>query len=361
MEINPKEITIRELVKNYQDNGNEGVSGFGGKLNIRPPYQREFVYKDKQRNLVINSINNAFPLNIMYWFVSGIDKYEIIDGQQRTISICQYIKNEFSLDGMSFDNIQDDAREKILNYKLRIYQCEGTDTEKLDWFKRINVIGERLTDQELRNAAYSGPWVTDAKRHFSKHGCAASGLASDYMSGSAIRQDYLATAIKWISKNKVLDYMSKHQREQNADELWLYFQAVINWVKSTFVGKRPHMTRGVNWGDLYDNYKDAKLDTGEIEKEIKELIEDDEVTNQKGIYTYVLTRETKHLSLRGFDRKTKQKTFELQNGICPKCDVNFEYNEMEGDHIKPWSKGGKTILENCQMLCGPCNKRWSDK
>ena len=361
MEIKLKDITIKELVENYQDNGNEGVSGFDGKLDIRPPYQREFVYKDKQRNLVIDSINKYFPLNVMYWFVSDVDKYEIIDGQQRTISICQYIKNEFSLNGKGFNNLQTDAQEKILNYKLVIYQCKGTDTEKLDWFKRINVIGEKLTEQELRNAVYSGSWVTDAKRHFSKHGCAASGLAGDYMKGSAIRQDYLETAIKWISKNDIIGYMLKNQHEQNANELWLYFKAVIDWVESTFIVKRLTMMRGVDWGDLYNKYKDAKLDTGEIEKEIKELIEDDEVTNEKGIYNYILSREKKHLSLRAFDNKTKLKTFESQNGICTKCDVKFEYNEMEGDHIEPWSKGGKTIPENCQMLCGPCNKRWSDK
>lgn len=216
MKIELKEITIRELTEGYVDNAENGVVGYNGKLDIRPPYQREFVYKDKQRDAVIETINKNFPLNVLYWAVCENGRFEVIDGQQRTISIAQYVNGDFSLNGLYFHNLQKDEQEKILNYKLMIYWCTGTDSEKLAWFKIINIAGEKLTDQELRNAVYSGTWVTDAKRYFSKNGCAAYQIGEKYLNGSAIRQEYFETAIKWISDNNIEEYMAKHQHEPNA-------------------------------------------------------------------------------------------------------------------------------------------------
>lgn len=355
MEIELKEITIEALSKNYVDNAEEGVLGYDGRLDIRPPYQREFIYKEKQRDAVIDTVIKNFPLNVMYWSVRDNGNFEIIDGQQRTISICQYINGTFSYNSRYFDNLQDDEQKKILDYKLMIYQCKGEDSERLNWFRTINIAGEKLTEQELRNAVYSGTWVTHAKQHFSKNGCAAYGLASDYMKGSPIRQEYLETAIKWISNNSIEKYMSKHATEQNANELWLYFKGVIAWVESTFMVKRPQM-KGVDWGFLYNEYKDKQFDTDKIEEETKKLMEDEYVDNKKGIYDYIMTRDEKHLSIRAFSDNIKQKAYEQQNGICNMCKKEFEYSKMEGDHIIPWSKGGKTTQENCQMLCIACNR-----
>ncbi len=216
MKIELKEITIRDLINGYEDNQEEGVVAFNGKLDVRPPYQREFIYKDKQREAVINTITKDFPLNVMYWAVREDGSFEIIDGQQRTISICQYVYNEFSYKERLFNNLQKDEKEQILNYKLMVYFCEGTDSEKLDWFETINIAGEQLTKQELRNAVYSGSWVTDAKKKFSKNGCPAYQIASDYLNGSAIRQDYLETAIKWFSENHIWQNINKMRT------LWLF-------------------------------------------------------------------------------------------------------------------------------------------
>ena len=199
MNIELKEITIRELTNGYEDNEEAGVIGYDGRLDIRPPYQREFIYEDKQRDAVIDTVTKDFPLNILYWAVREDGNYEVIDGQQRTISISQYVDSEFSLNGRYFHNLQKDEQEQILDYKLMVYLCSGTDSEKLDWFKIINIAGEKLTEQELRNAVYSGSWVSDVKRYFSKNSCPAYGIGSDYLTGSPIRQDYLQTAIKWIS------------------------------------------------------------------------------------------------------------------------------------------------------------------
>ena len=228
MKIELKEITVRDLTNGYEDNEENGVLGFGGQLDIRPPYQREFIYKDKQRDAVINTIIKDFPLNVMYWAVREDGNYEVIDGQQRTISICQYVEGDFAFNKRYFHNLQKDEQEQILNYKLMVYLCSGADSEKLEWFRTINIAGEKLTDQELRNAVYSGSWVSDAKRYFSKTGCAAYGIASDYVNGSPIRQDYLETAIKWISDDNIEQYMAEHQHDPNASALWIYFQSVIS-------------------------------------------------------------------------------------------------------------------------------------
>ncbi|HOK39383.1 MAG TPA: DUF262 domain-containing protein [Bacteroidales bacterium] len=365
MKIELKEITVRELTNGFKDNAEEGVVGYGGKLDIRPPYQREFIYKDKQRNAVIDTITKDFPLNVMYWAVREDGNFEIIDGQQRTISICQYVNGDFSINGMAFHNLTKDKQEQILNYKLMVYFCEGTDSEKLEWFKTINIAGEKLTDQELRNAVYSGTWVTDAKRYFSKTNCAAYQIGSDYLNGSPIRQDYLETAIKWISDGNIEDYMSKHQHDPNASALWRYFQDVITWVKATFPEKynkkRKKFMKGIDWGTLYNQFKDETYDTEKLEEEIAALILDDDVTNKKGIYPYVLTRNEKYLSIRAFTDAMKQKVYEQQKGICVKCNKHFEITEMEADHITPWHEGGKTIEENCQMLCKNCNRTKSGK
>ena len=231
MKIELKEITIKEVSEGYLNDEEEGVTGFKGNLNIRPKYQREFVYKDKQKNAVIETIRKDFPLNVMYWVKSEDGTYEVMDGQQRTISLCEYIAGNFSFNFQFFENLTDDEKEQILNYKLMVYFCEGSDKEKLDWFKTINIAGERLYEQELRNAIYTGTWLSDAKKYFSKSGCPAYGMASDYLKGSPIRQDYLQTTIDWISKGKIEEYMAKYQHKPNANELWLYFQNVTNRYK----------------------------------------------------------------------------------------------------------------------------------
>ena len=285
---------------------------------------------------------------------------EVLDGQQRTVSICEFIEGNFSINFQYFHNLEEDEKEQILNYKLFIYFCRGTDKEKLEWFKTINIAGEKLTNQELRNAVYTGTWLTDAKRHFSKSGCPAYSIGNSYLNGSSIRQEYLETAIDWISNGEIEKYMSENQHEATANELWLYFQNVINWIKVTFPEYRKEM-KGINFGFLYNKFKDEKLDIKKIEKEISELMQDEDVTKKSGIYSYVLTRKEKFLNIRAFTDKQKRESFERQKGICPECKEKFEIENMEADHITPWHEGGKTNSENCQMLCKECNRRKSGK
>lgn len=359
MEIEEKKITIRELASGYVDNEESGVFAYGGKLNVRPPYQREFIYGEKERYAVVDTAFHNYPLSIMYWSVNEDGTYEIIDGQQRTVSLCQYIAGDFAYNFMYFDNLPEDQKEKLLDYKLSICLCTGTESEKLEWFKRINIAGKELEPQELRNAVYHGPWVSDAKRYFSKTKGPAHKVGGDYLNGSPIRQDYLETAIDWISKGNIEIYMGKHQNDHTAVALWNYFQSVISWVEATFPKKRPIM-KGVEWGPLYNKYGQDVFDPAAFEDEIQKLILDDDVTNKKGIYPYLFTRDEKYLSIRAFTQAQKIKAYERQGGICPICGKHFEIGEMEGDHITPWSKGGPTTTENCQMLCVSCNRRkWS--
>ena len=359
MDIELQKVKIRDVISGYQNNEEEGVIGYNGKLNIRPKYQREFVYKDKQRDEVINTILKNFPLNVMYWCKSDDgNNYELLDGQQRTISFCEFCASKFSINNQYFHTLPQDIQEKILNYDLFIYICDGTDSEKLDWFKIINIAGEKLTDQELRNAIYTGEWLTDAKRHFSKTGCPAYGLANDYLNGNCIRQDYLETALDWISESKIEKYMADHQLEKNSNELWLYFTSVINWVQTIFPNYRKEM-KGISWGYYYNRYKDKQFDTQKLEEDVKLLMQDDEVTSKKGIYEYLIDGDERHLNIRAFTQNQKREAYERQKGICPNCNNHFESDDMEGDHITPWHAGGKTISENCQMLCKECNRRKS--
>ena len=357
MKIELKKIPIREVIADYKDEDEEGVTAYNGKLNIRPKYQREFVYKEDQRNAVIETIKNDFPLNVMYWMVRGDGGYEVLDGQQRTVSIGQYVNGDYSVKFNGriamFHNLTKEEQDQILNYELMIYFCKGTDKERLDWFRVINTFGEKVNEQEIRNAVYTGHWLSDAKLKFSKSSCAAYLLANDgggLVNGSPIRQEYLETTLSWINDGKIGDYMAKHQHDKNADELWEYFQSVIAWVRRTFTNYRKEM-KGVQWGQLYNKFKDKKLNSEKLETEVKELMQNEDVTKKSGTYPYVLTRDEKFLNIRSFTDKQKREAYERQGGKCPKCKKQFEIEEMEADHIDLWSEGGKTVAENCQMLC----------
>ena len=394
MNIELHKITVRELTRDYADNNENGVLAYGGRLDVRPPYQREFVYGEKERDAVIDTLTNGFPLNVMYWAVRNVAdcvpqsgqpicgdadsdrtdsicedadgdkaKYEIIDGQQRTISICQYVNGDFAFNFRYFHNLQPDEQEQILNYELQVYICSGSDSEKLKWFKTINIAGKELTEQELRNAVYAGSWVSDAKRYFSKNGAPAAKIGGDYLTGSAIRQDYLETAISWISDGNVEVYMSNHQHDPSAAPLWQFFQSVITWIETSFrpTKERKKIMKGVDWGMLYKQYKDQVFDFKAVDDEVKRLILDDDVTKKTGIYPYILTRKEKYLSIRAFTDAQKLSAYERQMGFCADCGQHFDLSQMEADHITPWHLGGKTVAENCQMLCRDCNRRKSGK
>ena len=359
MKINLQTVTVRELFQGYQNNEEEGVIGYEGKLDIRPAYQREFVYKDKQQQEVINTVRKNFPLNVMYW-VKSDDGYELLDGQQRTLSICDYINDGFAIKHQYFHNLTKDEQEQILDYNLQIYICEGESKEKLDWFKIINIAGEKLTTQEMRNALYSGPWLHKAKQNFSKTGCPAFDIAKDYMSGSPIRQEYLETVLDWASRGNIEDYMATSQHKKNANELWAYFNAVINWVKTTFPKYRTEM-KGLPWGKLYNDFGHTFPDVKILEEQVQRLMQDDDVTNKKGVYLYVLTGDEKYLNIRAFSQAQKRSQYEQQAGICPHCGEHFTEAEMEADHIQPWHEGGQTSNDNVQMLCKPCNRKKGGK
>ena len=363
MDIQLKEISVREVKEGYKDSAEDGVVGYNGKLNIRPAFQREFIYDEKERNAVIDTVVKGFPLNVMYWCDNGSGEYELLDGQQRTISLCQYVNNDFSINNRTFENLTQTEQDQILDYKLMIYICKGNDKEKLDWFMTINIAGEELTKQELRNAIYTGEWLTNAKKIFSRNGCPAYNIGSKLLSGSLNRQDFLQIAIEWIAltENKSIEaYMSEHQHDSNAAPMWLHFQTIINWVNTIFPIYRKEM-KGLNWGRLYYLYKNKPLDPAALENRIAVLMQDDDVTNRKGIYEYLLSGDEKHLNIRAFSDSMKRQAYERQNGICPMCGKNYDFEEMEGDHIDPWHDGGKTSAENCQMLCRPCNRRKSGK
>ena len=369
MKIDRIQISVNELCEGYEERGVDGIEGivaYGGLLDVRPPYQREYVYAPKERDEVIRTVKKGFPLNIMYWAKCEDGHFELMDGQQRTISICLYAaesERTFAVDEKYYFNLDKDIQKIIDDYILDIYICDGTPSEIHEWFKVINIAGKPLTAQELRNTAYTGTWLSDAKLHFSKPTCAAYNMGKDYVSGSPIRQEILETALEWIADRDGLEsierYMAIHQHDENANQIWIYYKRVIEWVQTIFPNTRKEM-KGIEWGLLYNNFKDAELDPDTLEKEIKRLMMDDDVTNKKGIYTFVLTGNERYLSIRAFSENQKREAYERQGGICPKCGKKYELREMQADHITPWSKGGKTVSDNCQMLCADCNRKKSD-
>ena len=372
MKIKPNNIKVKDIFEGFQDDGEDGVYAYGGKLTIRPPYQREFVYNLKEQEAVLHTILEGFPLNTMYWVKNGTDSYEVLDGQQRTLSVMNFLshKLQITINGKSYynDSLPDDLYNKLMNYEFMVYICEGTESEKLDWFEVVNVAGEELTKQELRNSVYTGTWLSDAKKHFSKRTCAAKGLSDKYITGDPNRQELLEKALIGICEYQglkdVTDYMAAHKSDPDADELWQYFQDVINWIQKIFPTYYSDM-KGLDWCHLYNKYHAASYNSTQLDSDVKRLHEDEEVQKNKGIYEYLLSKDNdpfaaKLLSLRTFSERDKQSVYSKQGGKCALCGRSFSYEDMAGDHIKPWSKGGQTIIENLQMLCKECNSKKSN-
>ena len=250
MNINKITIPVKDIIVGFsEDDRTSKVIAMDGKLDIRPEYQREFVYDEKKRDAVINTVMNGFPLNIMYFVDRGDETYEVLDGQQRLISICRYATNKFSVklpaatggyNSVNYPNLFDEQAQAFLDYELEVYICDGTEQEKLEWFQIINIAGEVLEAQEIRNALYHGKWLTDAKSVFSRRNCAAYRNYGKYMKGDYIRQKFLETAFAWKADDEgitgndaIAEYMQVHRDDDNANDLWDYFEKVFKWVNDT--------------------------------------------------------------------------------------------------------------------------------
>jgi hypothetical protein len=359
----------------YNQLEGKGLFGLAGKLVIQPEYQRNYIYAEgggKREQAVIHSLLKGYPLGLIYFNKVAADKFEVLDGQQRITSIGRFVTNKFAvMDGtnpQNFDSLPADQQKRILDAKLLIYECEGTETEIKQWFETVNIAGVPLNDQELLNAIYSGPFVTKAKEEFSNSQNANIQKWSAYIKGSANRQDFLERALDWVGKDDIGSYMSAHRKDRNINELKAYFNAVIDWVSTVFTDVLPEM-RGLEWGRLYETYHGKNYDPKKMSVAVQTLAADDYVTDRKGIFEYLLGGSTdkKLLAVRVFDEKTKRVAYNKQTqgaqgrdkSNCPLCAVGEDANnariykleEMDADHVSAWSKGGDSSAKNCQMLC----------
>jgi len=375
------EITVKDICEGFVYNEMEGKGLFGlsGKLTIQPEYQRNYIYADGKRDVaVIESILKGYPLGLIYFNKVSDDKFEVLDGQQRITSFGRFVTNKLDIrdeNGMeqNFNSIAVDKQEKILNTKLLIYECEGTESEIKEWFKTINIAGVPLNNQELLNAVYSGPFVTLAKEEFSNSFNSNIQQSSFYISGSVNRQDFLERALDWVSKGNIGDYMSRHRYDNNITELKNYFNSVLDWVSTVFTDAPPEM-RGLEWERLYETYRKQPYNPQEISEQVEKLYADPYVKNRKGIFEYILggLTDTKLLDVRVFDEATKKSVYAAQTAEaeeknisnCPLCAIGHDSNkgkiwkisEMDADHVAAWSKGGTTDSKNCQLLCKTHNR-----
>lgn len=366
---------VKDIVAGFQYNELEGRGLFGlnGKLVIQPEYQRNYIYADGKKDVaVIESVLKGYPLGLIY-FNKNKDKLEVLDGQQRITSLGRYITSKFAIkdaNGMEqyFNGLNEDIKNIILETPLLIYECEGTETEIKEWFKTINISGIPLNEQELLNAIYSGQFVTKAKAEFSNSGNANVQKWSSYINGNVNRQDHLKTALEWVSKGNISNYMSTHRNDNNINELKTYFTTVIDWIDTIFIDVENEM-KGIEWGRLYETYHNNAYNPDEVSEKLKKLYSDSYVKNRRGIFEYILGGEedTKLLEIRIFDDAIKKQTYDKQTNEaemkhtsnCPLCAIAnnsnsskiYRINEMDADHVTAWSKGGATDIKNCQMLC----------
>jgi hypothetical protein len=369
------DISIKDICNGFTYNELEGkgLYGLSGKLTIQPEYQRNYIYADGTRDVaVIESILKGYPLGILYFVKTGEDAFEVLDGQQRITSFGRYVIGKFAVkvNGMEnyFSGLNEDLQQKILNTKLLVYECEGTETEIKEWFKTINIAGIPLNEQELLNAIYSGKFVTEAKREFSNSQNANVQKWKAYIKGDVKRQDFLSCALDWVSKGEKEKYMSEHRNCDNINEIKTYFTTVIDWISGVFKSVEKEMC-GLKWGELYEKFGGNPYNPDEVDKKIKELYADGSVKKRSGIFEYILGGcvDTKLLETRIFVERDKRIVYESQTkqahenqvSNCPLCAISentnktriWKLSEMAADHVTAWSKGGTTDISNCQMLC----------
>ena len=381
MKTELKHYTVREIVEDFTYNELEGkgVYGLAGKLTIQPEYQRNYIYADGKRDVaVIDSLLRGYPLGLIYFNQGPDGQLEVLDGQQRITSFGRFVIGKFAVmdeKGMPryFDSLPSDQQDLIMDSEILVYVCSGTESEIKSWFKTINIAGVPLNDQELLNAVYSGPFVTAGKAEFSNSQNANVQMWSAYVAGAVNRQDYWACALDWVSQGNVEHYMAQHRNDKGISGVKTYFETVISWVSTVFTDVEKEM-RGLPWGKLYEEYHSKPYDSKKVAKRVQELYADECVTNRRGIFEYILGGETEKrlLEIRLFDDRTKRVAYEKQTkeaekkGVsnCPACAMGqnanqqkiWKLNEMDADHVTPWSKGGATSAANCQMLCRPHNQ-----
>ena len=377
------EITVKEICDGfvYSELEGKGLFGLSGKLTIQPEYQRNYIYASeggKREVAVIESILKGYPIGLIYFNKVNPDNFEVLDGQQRITSLGRFVTNKFAIKDENgneqlFGGFALDKKNKILNTKLLIYECEGTESEIKEWFRTINIAGVPLNSQELLNAVYSGPFVTLGKEEFSNSKNSNIQKWSAYISGSANRQDFLERALQWVSKENVSEYMSRHRFDNNITELKDYFNSVIDWVSTVFTDVESEM-KGIEWGRLYETYRKKPYNSKTVSAEVKRLYADPYVKSRKGIFEYVLggSTDTKLLEVRVFDDATKKSVYAKQTQVaekkgvsnCSLCAIGHDSNktkiwkltEMDADHVTAWSKGGATDIKNCEMLCKTHNR-----
>jgi hypothetical protein len=373
--------TIADVIDGFEYNEYEGKGLFGlsGKLTIQPEYQRNYIYADGKRDVaVIDSIIKGYPIGLLYFNRTDEDTYEVLDGQQRITSIGRFIRGKFAwIDANGheqfYDGLAAPLKEKIQKAPLLIYACEGEEPEIKDWFRTINISGVPLTEQEILNAVYSGPFVTLAREQFSNSQNSLVQKWSAYISGDVKRQAYLECALDWVSSGAIDNYMSKHRHDENIDQLKAHFNKVIDWISTVFTDVESEM-KGLEWGRLYDKYHDTSYDPQKVSEELRKLLGSYEVKDRRGVFEYILggSTDTKLLNVRVFEEPTKKVVYAEQTKVaeekgisnCSYCAIGHDVNkvkfwslgDMDADHVSAWSKGGSTEKENCEMLCKPHNR-----
>lgn len=380
--------TVGDIAKGFVFNQNEGKGLFGldGQLVIQPEYQRNYIYGDGKRDVaVVESLLKGYPLGLIYFVKNKDGKYEVLDGQQRITSFARYVINKswpFAVDvggkPYYFDSLSLDQQKRIVDSHLTIYVCEGEPSEIQEWFRTINIAGVPLVEQELRNAAYHGPFVTKAREVFSNKGNSSMNRWQTYVSGDPKRQAVLETALSWVSGGDIEGYMAQHCNDENINELKSHFDTVIDWVDSVFAYTGREMC-GRDWGRLYRQYHKNAYSREKVAERVNALLADPQVGDKKGIFEYVLGGETDQrlLNIRVFDKKTIKSVYQKQTaeaeaqGVsnCPLCAIGhnsnakriYKLSEMDADHVTAWSKGGATDMANCQMLCKTHNRAKGNK
>ena len=381
------EWTVGDLCKGfiYDKNENKGLFGLGGKLIVQPEYQRNYIYGDGKRDVaVIESLLKGYPLGLIYFVLNKDGMYEVLDGQQRITSFARFVNHTWpfavEVDGKPryFNSLNPDQQKMISDAPLTVYVCEGEPTEIEKWFETINIAGVPLVKQELRNASFHGTFVTKARAMFSNTGNANMSRWLTYVDGDPRRQAVLEAALDWVSAGNIDDYMARHRHDTEITELKNHFDTVLDWADSLFDYTGSEM-RKLDWGRLYREYHGRAYSKDAITKRVNELLEDTQVSNNRGIFEFILGGESDYslLNIRVFDEKTKKAVYAAQTkdanerGVsnCPLCALGhdnnskriYKFNEMDADHVTAWSRGGATDISNCQMLCKTHNRAKGNK
>ena len=360
-------MTLKELYNEVRD----------GHIISDIELQREIIYSDEKQRLVIDSIVKDYPLPAFYLWKNDDGKLEVLDGKQRIHAITRFYENDLEYDGLLWKewNTKDpELQERINNTALSIIISEGTEEKKREIFNRINTLGVPLSEFEVLNGLYAGQYLRGLSKYVEQDSAAKKILGEPKRGKSKIKLLDFICSLRGVKDKK--EYVKLHQDEpfvgdqtlvskhvkfvasifDDFNSLPMLLRFAVRYAKDVTIWKenKDEINRRIKKFKKSQDYKLIDNKEQEIEDIIQTVVQGISV-DPKRLFTQDQKDELVQLSMADPSKHDGEKI------RCEDCKQLFFADELTVDHVKPWSKGGRTELSNAQLLCRACNSKQGNR